>query len=46
MEYEIGLIHNLLFRAYNIYADYITLHNDIEFLKTIWQRNSFPTFLY
>ena len=44
MDYKKGLINNLLFRAYNICADYVTLHNEIEFLKSIWQRNSFPLF--
>ena len=39
-----NLIHNLLFRVYNICADYVTLHNKIEFSKSIWQRNSFPLF--
>ena len=42
MDYKKGLIHTLLFRAYNICADYVTLHTEIEFLKSIWQRNSFP----
>ena len=41
---EKSLIHTLLFRAYNIYVDYVTLHTEIEFLKSIWQRNSFPLF--
>ena len=44
MDYKKGLIHTLLFRAYNICADYVTLHTEIEFLKSIWQRNSFPLF--
>ena len=48
MDCKKGLIHNLLFSAYNItllyvhYTDYITLQNETEFLKSIWQRNSFP----
>ena len=42
--YKKGLIHTLLFRAYNICADYTILHNEIEFLKSIWQKNSFPLF--
>ena len=42
MHYKKGLIHTLLFRAYNICVDYITLHTEIEFLKSIWQWNSFP----
>ena len=41
---EKSLIHTFLFRAYNIYVDYVTLHTEIEFLKSIWQRNSFPLF--
>ena len=41
MNYKKGWIHNLLFRAYNICADYVILHNEIEFSKSIWQRNSF-----
>ena len=44
MDYKKGLIHTLLFRAYNICADYVTLHTEIEFLKSMWQRNSFPHF--
>ena len=44
MGYKKGLIHNLLFRAYDICAEYVTLHNTIEFLRSIWQRNSFPLF--
>ena len=31
-----------LFRFYNICADYSVLHNKIKYLKTIWQKNSFP----
>ena len=44
VKYKKGLIHTLLFRAYNICADYQTLHQEIEFLKSIWQGNSFPLF--
>ena len=44
MNYKKGLINNLLLGAYNICADYVTLHNEIELLKSIWQRNSFPLF--
>ena len=35
MDHKKGLIHTLLFRAYNICADYVTLHTE---------RNSFPLF--
>ena len=40
--YKKGLIDTLLFRSYNICADYSILHNEIKYLKTIWQKNSFP----
>ena len=36
MDYKKCLIHNLLFRAHNICADYTTLHNKFEFLKSIY----------
>ena len=42
--YKKGLIDTLLFRSYNISADYSILHNEIKYLKTIWQKNSFPLF--
>ena len=44
IDYEKDLIHNLLFYSYNTCADHVTLHNEIEFLKSTWQRNSFPLF--
>ena len=31
-----GLIDTLLFRSYNIYADYSILYSKIKYLKTIW----------
>ena len=37
MDYKNVLIHNLLFHVYNICANYTTLHNEIELLKSIWQ---------
>ena len=43
-DYKKGLIHTLLFRAYNICSDYVLLHNEIEYLKSGWQKNSFPLF--
>ena len=42
--YKKGLIDTLLFRSYNICADYSILPNEIEYLNTIWQKNSFPFF--
>ena len=43
--YKKGLIDTLLFRSYNICADYSILHNEIKYLKTILQKNSFPLFV-
>ena len=45
MDYKERLIHNLLLRANNICTDNVTLQNEIQFLKSTWQRNSFPLFL-
>ena len=42
--YKKGLIDTLLFQSYNICADYSILHNKIKYLRTIWQKNSFPLF--
>ena len=39
-----SLIDTLLFQSYNIYAHYSILHDEIKYLKTIWQKNSFPFF--
>ena len=35
MDYKKGLIYILLFRAYNICAEYVILHNEIEIFKSI-----------
>ena len=35
MDYKKGLIYTLLFRAHKIFADYVPLHTEIEFLKSI-----------
>ena len=37
-----GLIDNLLHCSYNICFDYTSFHLEILFLKSVWQRNSFP----
>ena len=42
--YKKGLTETLLFRSYDICADYSILHNEIKYLKSIWQKNSFPLF--
>ena len=44
MEYKRGLLHTLLFRTFNICSDYLKLHEEILYLKSIWQKNSYPLF--
>ena len=44
LKYKKGLIHILLFRALNICADYNTLHNEVQYSKLKWQKNSSPFF--
>ena len=44
LKYKKGLIHTLLFRAFNICADYNTFHNEVQYLKLIWQKNYFLYF--
>ena len=43
-EYKKGLLHTLLYRAYNIYSNYTNLHQEIVYLKSVWQKNSLPLF--
>ena len=42
--YKKGLIDTLLYRAYNIFSNYSSFHQEINYLKTIWQKNLFPLF--
>ena len=44
VDYKKGLIETLLFRAYHICSDYEKLHQEILFLKSVLQKNSFPLF--
>ena len=44
-EYKKGLLYTLLYRAYNICPNYTNLHQEIVYLKSVWQKNSFPLFL-
>ena len=44
--YEKGLIDTLLYRAYNICSSYSSLHQEINYLKAVWQKNSFPSFFF
>ena len=43
-EYKKDLLHTLLYRAYNICSNYTNLHQEIVYLKSVWQKNSFPLF--
>ena len=43
--YEKSFFHTLLYRAYNICSNYTKLHQEIVYLKSVWQKNSFPLFL-
>ena len=43
-KYKKGLIDTLLYRVYNICSNYSSLHQEINYLKTVWQKNSFPLF--
>ena len=37
-----GLMHTLLYRTYNICSSYLQIHEEINHLKSVWQKNSFP----
>ena len=43
-DYKKGLIGTLLHRSYNICSDFASFHQEILFLKSVWQKNSFPLF--
>ena len=44
MEYKKGLIASLLYRVFTICSGFGKLHDEITFLKTIWQKNDFPLY--
>lgn len=44
LEYKKGLISTLLFRTYTICSNYVKLHEEIQRLKLIWQKNKFPLY--
>ena len=44
LKFKKGLIHTLLFQAFNICADYNIFQNEVQYLKLIWQKNSFRLF--
>ena len=43
-DYKKGLIDTLLHRSRNICSDYASFHQEILFLKSVWQKNSLPLF--
>ena len=43
-DYKKGLIDTLLHRSYNICSDFASFYQEILFLKSVWQKNSFPLF--
>ena len=38
------MLHTLLYRAYNISSNYTNLHQEVVYLKCVWQKNSLPLF--
>ena len=42
MQYKHSLISSLLFRVFNICSDYELVTEEIEKVKTIWLKNSYP----
>ena len=43
-EYKRGLLHTLLYRTYNICSSYLQIHEEINHLKSVWHKNSYPLF--
>ena len=39
------MLHTLLYRTYNICSSYLQIHEEINHLKSVWQKNSFPLFV-
>ena len=42
-EYKRALLHTLLYRTDNVHSSYL-IHKEINHLKSVWQKNSFPLF--
>ena len=40
--YKIGLIKSLLFRCFNLCSDFVKFHHEIDMLKGILHKNSYP----
>ena len=43
--YKIGLIKSLLFRCFSLCSDFIKFHHEIDKLKSILNKNSYPRYL-
>ena len=43
-EYKRGMLHTLLYKTYNISSNYFQIHEELNHLKSFWQKNSFPLF--
>ena len=44
--YKINAIKTLIYRAFHISSSYINFNNEIEFLKTFFQNNGYPLWLF
>ena len=44
--YKVNSIKTLINRAYNICSNYFTLDKELKFLKTFFECNAFPSFLF
>ena len=44
-EYKHRLIFTLLFRIFSIVSDYFKFHEGVNYLKDVFKKNSFPTYL-
>ena len=42
-EYKHGLIFTLLFRIFSIFSDFSNFHEEVNYLKDVLEKNSFPT---
>ena len=42
-EYKLGLIFTLLFRIFSIFSDFSKFYEEVNYLKDVLKKNSFPT---
>ena len=43
LRYKKSLLHTLLFRSFSLSSNYEKFHQEIEYLKSIFKRNNYPT---